>query len=391
MALRLDKLDGPAWVSSKFEKTPEGYLKGRAIITSTGVFEYLNSDGEVVKELRIPEEVFKPEFLDSLKMMPITLGHPSFAVDAKNVKQVQIGTMGSNPSDPRDGTSDNHFLSIDFIIHDADAIREIEAGTRALSVGYSCDLEKADEGARCYGQRYDYIQRNLKANHLSVVTEGRQGDQAKIRFDSADKDTAVLYMDDDLQEDTMSEKADPVVVKVDASDVSALLKDSSEKYDALQKDYATLSADKTRIEAERDTLKDKCDAYEKKIADLEQMKVDEALIKTAVERRVRILDAAHKAEVKIEDGMDELSIQKAVIAKVFPKANLDGKDQVYLDARFDGAIETLEDEAKADAQTRVAGADEVAKVDSTEGKEIVDSDKARDKMYADIRARGKKS
>jgi hypothetical protein len=121
---------------------------------------------------------------------------------------------------------------------------------------------------------------------------------------------------------------------------------------------------------------------------LEATHVDEAVIKAAVERRVKILDAARIGGVEVKDGMSELDIQKAVIAKAFPKAVLDGKDVNYIDARFDGAVEAFE--AQADAQTRVAGADDVAKVDNADAKVIVDSNKAREKMYADLRARNAK-
>jgi hypothetical protein len=371
-------------MTTKFDKSPEGYLKGRAVITSTGIFEYMNSDGVVAKELRLPEEVFKSEFLDSLKMMPVTLKHPSFTVDATNVKQVQIGTTGTNPSDPRDNTSDNHFLSIDFVIHDAEAIKMIEGGTRALSIGYSCDLEKADPNARWCGQTYDYIQRNLKANHLSVVDEGRQGDQAKIRFDA--KDMAILQ-DNIEQEDTQMASPTDMTVKIDASEIQEVIKTANEKADSIQAKLDALTADKSKVEAERDTMKDKIDALEKKVADLESTKIDEAVIASAVARRVKVLGAAKKAGVEVADGMDELTIQKAVIGKVFPKANLDGKDQNYIDARFDGAMETLDDEAKADSKTREAGADETAKVDSDDSKVIVSASKARDKMYETIRTK----
>jgi len=64
--LRYDKVDAPASMVKKFEKTPEGYLKGRAAVCSTGVYSYMNKDGTTRRELRLPEEVFNPLFLDSL-------------------------------------------------------------------------------------------------------------------------------------------------------------------------------------------------------------------------------------------------------------------------------------------------------------------------------------
>ena len=44
--------------------TPEGYLKDRPILTSCGIFEYMDN-GKVRRELRLPEDVFSPESLKS--------------------------------------------------------------------------------------------------------------------------------------------------------------------------------------------------------------------------------------------------------------------------------------------------------------------------------------
>ncbi len=145
----------------------------------------------------------------------------------------------------------------------------------------------------------------------------------------------------------------------------------SEKADALQKSLDTLTADKTKVEAERDTLKDKVDGLVKELEDAKNAKLDEAAVKAAVERRVKILDASRLAEVEVKADMDEVAIQKAVIMKVFPTAKLDGKDAVYIDARFDGAVEAIE--SRNDSATRGA-------VPSAEGKvdEAPTAEKARE-------------
>lgn len=382
MNLRLDKLDAPSWMQTKFEKTSEGYLKGRAVITSTGIFEYLRGDGVVVKELRLPEEVFNPSFLESLKMQPVTMGHPVVKVTSENIKEVQIGTLGSSPSNPKDGTSDNYFLSMDMIIHDANAIRLIENGTRSLSVGYSCELEKAEINARWCGQKYDYIQKNLKANHLSIVEQGRQGDQAVIKLDDAD---AILVSDekenktDIVKEEIMAEEK-----KADTSEVKDAVKEAitEVRVDELQAKIDALTTEKTTLEAERDTLKDKVDSLEKKVGELEAAKMDVDGKKTDIKRLIKLIDSARLAEVEVTDAMSEIDIQKAVIVKIFPKANLDGKDEVYINARFDGAMEALEN--KNDEEVRKLSSDDTVVVDSEEN--IVD--KAR-KAYLD-RLTGKK-
>jgi len=70
--------------------------------------------------------------------------------------------------------------------------------------------------------------------------------------------------------------------------------------------------------------------------------------------------------------------------KVFPKAVLDGKDAVYIDARFDSAIEAkaIEAEANADAQTRELNGGAAKHADAAE---VVDASKAREKYVENLR------
>jgi len=183
------------------------------------------------------------------------------------------------------------------------------------------------------------------------------------------------------------------VVKLDGVDYQAeskvleALHVAQSKADAMTKDMADISTAKEKVEAERDTLKDRVDALDAEIKELKSKKLDEAVIAAAVARRVRILDAARLAEVEVADGASELDIQKAVIVKVFPKAKLDGKSAEYIDARFDGALETLSVEVEADAANRTAsgGAETVDSAEKADATDVVDSRKAREKMIAELR------
>ena len=74
---RFDNIDRSEWMTTPFERTTEGFLKGRAIVTSGGVFTYKRADGSLQRELRLPEEVFALATLESLKLKPVTLNHPT--------------------------------------------------------------------------------------------------------------------------------------------------------------------------------------------------------------------------------------------------------------------------------------------------------------------------
>jgi len=73
--------------------TDENFLIDHPIVTSVGVFEYKNSDGSTRRELRLPEEVFAEKSLNSYRGKPIIITHDAGYVDKDNVNEAQIGTI----------------------------------------------------------------------------------------------------------------------------------------------------------------------------------------------------------------------------------------------------------------------------------------------------------
>lgn len=157
--------------------TPEGYLIDRPILTSTGIFEYLNPDGSVRKELRLPEDVFDPESLKSYKGRPIIITHDAGLVTKDNVSDNQIGTILT------EGYRSGDDVRAEIIIHDTDGMKK--AGLKELSLGYNLDLDETP--GEWNGQHYDAIQRNIRINHLALVREARAGEQARLNIDSRDQ------------------------------------------------------------------------------------------------------------------------------------------------------------------------------------------------------------
>jgi hypothetical protein len=198
---RYDSLDPGRWMTTPFTKTPEGFLSGRAIVTSVGVFSYRNKDGSITRELRPPGEVFAIDSLNSMNLKPMVNNHPLERVTPENAKNLQIGSLGNNPSDwvdtyamllgDKSGErglrgSDGFHVAIDLSITDAAAIKDIEEnGKFALSMGYDCEIEETS-GVWC-GMAYDAIQRNIRYNHCALVDGARAGDAAKIRLDGKDE------------------------------------------------------------------------------------------------------------------------------------------------------------------------------------------------------------
>lgn len=158
--------------------TPEGYLKDRPILTSVGIFEYMDH-GNVRRELRLPEDVFSPESLNSYIGKPVVLTHDAGLIDKDNVADNQIGTILTK------GERSGDDVRAEIIIHDTDAMKS--AGLKELSLGYNLDLDETP--GVWNGQRYDAVQKNIRINHLALVREARAGEQARLNLDSRDGET----------------------------------------------------------------------------------------------------------------------------------------------------------------------------------------------------------
>lgn len=381
---RFDNIDNSQWMTIPFERTNEGFLRGRAIVTSIGVFTYKRKDGTVQRELRLPEEVFSLSTLNSMKLKPVTLNHPTELVTIDNADKLQVGSLGDNPSWTKEWehrnweeVTDGINCAIDMIITKKDAIDAVLNGKQALSMGYTCDLEAAQPGAAWCGIEYDFIQRNIRYNHCAIVDEARAGDNAKIEL-RADSEDAVLedmvfYKKTDggtqmlkkINLDGIDYEAEAEVIKaLQRADEKAKKaeEDACEQKKAMDKKVADLE-DKEKelekriseLEAERDSAKDKADNLEK---DLEKAKADSAdpkRLDEAVKAKMELLHNAEKANVEVKADMSDMDIKKAIINSAFPNAKFDGKDDVYIQARYDATVEMLEE--RNDAKNRQVTSD----------------------------------
>lgn len=188
MAYRIDRGN-----LSKPLKMANGWLRIDGRITRTGVFTYRNSDGSMRRELRLPEEVFKEDAMQSFALVPVTDEHPPGFLDAKNTREYARGSVAGTLR------KDGEFIAGELLVTDADLIKKLEDGVaRELSCGYNCDLDEKP-GVTADGLRYDAIQRNIRGNHVAVVPKGRAGPEARVRMDGASVE--VLDGDDDQPRD----------------------------------------------------------------------------------------------------------------------------------------------------------------------------------------------
>ena len=125
--------------------TDEGFLQDSPVVGRIGIQEYRREDGSIRRELRLPEEVFHPDALASLKGKPITVDHPSTGkVDKKNAHRLTVGTMLS------EGRQDGDYVRVDLVLHSPDAIGD----RKELSLGYTAHLDETPGEHPVFG-KYD--------------------------------------------------------------------------------------------------------------------------------------------------------------------------------------------------------------------------------------------
>jgi hypothetical protein len=301
---------------SSFEakKTDEGFLVDSPIVARIGIQEYVKADGTIRRELRLPEDVFSTDSLESMRGKPVTVEHPaSGKVTSKDAHRVAIGSILAA------GRQDGDNVRTDITIFTPDSIGD----RRELSLGYTAILDETP--GEWNGQKYDAIQRSIKINHLSVVKRGRAG-VARLNMDSNEE----VFINQQEQQ-TMS----MVKVKLDsgleydaAPEVSAEL--NKLRADALG--FAEKLNAIPKLEAERDTLKSRVDGIGAELETATANGKSEALA------RIQLDTVAAKFKIDAKDKTDR-EVKEAVIMAVRKDAVLAEKSDVYIDAAFDMAVE----------------------------------------------------
>lgn len=176
---------------SKVRFLANGYLSAMPRIARTGIQVYHGSecgrkDMDTVRVYRPAEEVFNVDAAHTYTHLPLTLDHPTVQVDSSNWKKYAVGETGDEVL--RDGNA----VRVPMMLRDSKAITAFRQGVNQLSVGYDCAMEWTD-GVTDDGEKYDAIQRNIRANHLAIVTAARGG--SALTIGDGDENEDVVYFD----------------------------------------------------------------------------------------------------------------------------------------------------------------------------------------------------
>ena len=179
-----------------------------------------------------------------------------------------------------------------------------------------------------------------------MVEKGRAGDAAVIRLDSANLGVHIdqNFRKGEYQMALKKVKIDGVEYEAEA-DVIKALTTSQNRVDELSKENEQLKKDALKLEGERDQFEDECVQLKKDKKDKGKDENFDKLVDEAVKKRMVIFDAAKRAGVEIKEDSTDLDVKKEIIAKLFPssKEKIDKAEESYIDARFDVALEYLDD------------------------------------------------
>lgn len=307
--------DRSSYAISSREYTDEGFLRVPGRVARAGnVQEYYAKElgindrdpTDIIRVYRPPEEVFKSESLDTYIGADVTNDHPKQMVDTDSFKNVTSGTTISK------GRQDGDFVVADLIIKDKDAIKAVESGKVQLSAGYTADYDE-QSGVSPTGESYDYIQRNIKINHVALVDLARAGGQARL-FDNK----GALTMPSITLDNGRS-------VNVDNEANAALISD------AFDRQQQTIDTQKVLIDEQSETIT----SLKAKSSDTAIAERIQAVVGTRDQARKLVKDFTC-------DSCDVVEIQRAVLSKYNPNRNFTDKSAAYVQAAFDQAIDSYD-------------------------------------------------
>lgn len=218
MAIAQDKkeVDTNGWFEVKDNPlSKEGVFlyRGNQIILPDG--SRASNTDDLIPVYRPADELSSPEAIDSFKLVPWVDEHTMLGSEELGLTPAERkGVSGVVGEDVyfKDGVLYGNIKAFS-----ENLARKIENGKKELSLGYRCSYERSS--GEWNGQKYDYIQRNLRGNHLALVDKGRMGAEVRV-MDS--QETGISYGNFIFTCDSLMEKNE--------MNLEELLKQAVEKF-----------------------------------------------------------------------------------------------------------------------------------------------------------------
>lgn len=327
--------DRSSYRVTRREYTDEGFLRVPGNVARTGIQEYLARElglpgdpNRIIRVYRPAEEVFKDESLASFDGVDVTVNHPDGLVNSENFKKVSAGVVRGV------GRREGDFVQCDLIVKDKAAIDAINSGKCELSVGYTAVYTEAP-GMTADGEPYDYVQSDIKINHVALVDRARAGANAKV-FDHTP-----------IGGNTM-----PVLITTDSGRSVDVADPANAQVVADAFDRLNLRA--TTAEAAAEKAQATADGNAEKLTAALALGSDDA-IKTRVAALGSLAATARKVagDAFTCDSVDPTEIMRSALLIKRPSVDWAAKSPAYIQASFDMAAEA--DPTETDDKTTITG------------------------------------
>lgn len=315
---------------SQFERNGAGGLKLPVRLARTGIQVYKDSAGNSIREYRSPEEVFHTDSLASLSTVPVTIGHPTGGVTPSTWKIHSVGHVSELPTE-RIKLDGYEWIESKALVTDATAITKVAADDlREVSMGYEATVVMQD-GVTPDGEHYDAIQTKIRYNHLALLPRGRAraGREARLTIDG--------HQDCPQESSDMKVDANGAQVAPEKVIVHMVTFDGVE-YERGSDAHVTALGAKL---VEADKAQAKADAQIAELKNEVKSAKSDAEDTSTIDAAISFRDDARKLLGDDYDfkGKSDNDVRKAAVCKVDADFDADGKSDVYIEARFDMAIE----------------------------------------------------
>lgn len=305
--------------------TPECYFVGRAIVTGGPiVLDYTQSHG--VHIFRPESEVFDQASMDSLKLIPLTDGHPPANLNAETVRQHAIGFTGEQVE--RVGNN----LAVNFKITDqkyAKATAEAQAKKKRVEFSIGANAERNDTPGTFNDQAYQVSMAKIRYNHLALLLDspGRYPNTRLI-----DSQEEFFFVMDGALKVTNLEEPKTVKIKllngreIEVSDAEApYLENEIADHKEAKEQAATLTGQNQsltrQVEQQQSQIMDAAAVNTLVATRLKLAAEVQPLLKDKTIAELAAMDSASIQEaVLIADGLtaDELAAQKTAFGDAYP-------------------------------------------------------------------------
>ena len=332
--------------NSNREKDANGFLHVKNChCTKVQIAQYLGCEiskdlipDKVYNVFRPEEELNKAETIQSLNGVPLQLEHHDDTAE-KPAQYTRIGATGT------DAVFEYPYLSNSLHFFNQKAIDLIESGEKCeLSIGYDCEIHK--EAGEFEGVPYDFVQRNIKIQHVALVECGRAGADVKV------SDSKEIILNSEKNEVKQMDKEKLLQLINELVKAGASEEEIKAKIDELTADACE---DEDEVEVETEEVKTE-EPDTEEVEEQEQETSDEEQTEQADDDDLIIEEVKAELEKAGLDAENEELVKAFIVGNHFAKSETEATDEDTTDE------EATEEEKEAEEQKATDTALKVAKI-----------------------------